>query len=89
MQIGDQIRIVKCGACPKVIGKVATIIKVNTIDGDITFGNAEHCQDISSVEVKFGRGRPQKDRPATYNIDEVCLMDETNDVALVEPEQNG
>lgn len=60
MKIGDRIQIVKCGACPKVVGKTGVITKF--------------YEEGSSVEVKFGRGRPQKNRPNVFVIDDVSLI---------------
>ena len=70
MKIGDKVRITKCDVCPKVIGKVVTIVNLETEDED------KHCLDVVSVDVKFGRGRPRKDRPTTYVINDVCLSEE-------------
>lgn len=62
MKTGDKVRITKCDVCPKVVGKMGTVIKLNT--------------EVSSVEVKFGKGRPQKNRPNTFACNDVVLIEE-------------
>lgn len=63
MKIDDTVKIMKCDVCSKIIGKVGTITKLNT-----------EGQDISFVEVKFGKGRPQKNRPTLFSVDDVELV---------------
>ncbi len=70
MKIGDKVRIVKCNVCPKVINKTAKVTKITIVYCDKS--NA----GVDGVEVKFGRGRPQKDRPNTFLCDDVALVKE-------------
>lgn len=68
MKIGDKVRIVKCDACSKIVGKMVSVTEVTTIDG---------CK---GVKVNFGRGRPQLGRPDVFGMDEVSSMeDEPNE----------
>jgi len=60
MEIGDVVRVVKCDVCPDVVGKTATV---------------KSFSDNGTVELKFGRGRPPKDRPSLYNVKDVCAVD--------------
>jgi len=62
MKIGNKVRITKCDVCPKVVGKMGRITKLNT--------------EVSSVEVKFGKGRPQKNRPNIFACSDVTLIEE-------------
>lgn len=61
MKVGDKVRIVKCDVCEKVVGKVGTITKVNS--------------EVSSIDVKFGKGRPQLNRPSVFACCDVALVD--------------
>jgi len=54
-KVGDSVRILRCDACSKVIGKVVTIMKAE--------------QD--TFEVKFGRGRPQTGRPSVFQASDL------------------
>lgn len=62
MKIGDKIQVVKCDVCPKVVGKVGTVTKVNL--------------EVSSINVKFGKGRPQLNRPSVFAIADVVILDD-------------
>lgn len=50
---GDVVRVVRCGQCDKLVGKMATVKSIRE-DG--------MCQ------LSFGRGRPNKNRPEFFNI---------------------
>lgn len=76
MKIGDEVRIVKCEACPKVVGKVAEIVEITTPSAD-----------IDEVQVKFGKGRPPLKRPSVFAFDDVVLVEKPqNNEALVDQE---
>ena len=64
MKVGDSVKIIKCEQCPTVVGKIVPVSKLNMED-----------EQMVSVELNFGRGRPQKNRPTTFFADEVELMD--------------
>jgi len=66
MKIGDMVKVTKCDACPKVVGKTG---KINQ-----TISEAESCLGQPSVEVKFGRGRPQLGRPSVFVVEDVELV---------------
>lgn len=65
MKIGDKVKIVKCEVCPKVVGKVAKVTMIAITEGP----DGGDC-----VEVKFGKGRPQKNRPNEFFVNEVVLV---------------
>ena len=58
MNIGDTVKIEKCLLCPTVVGKTAKVKKI--------------VEDI--LELNFGRGRPQLNRPTTVHVDDVSLV---------------
>jgi hypothetical protein len=62
MKIGDKIRVTKCDACPKVVGKTATVTAI--------LSGGERPE---SVVVNFGRGRPQNGRPNSFSVNDVSL----------------
>lgn len=59
MNIGSRVKIVKCDVCPKVVGKIAKVKAV---------------WENGSVELQFGRGRPQKDRPTAYSVNDLDMV---------------
>ena len=59
MKIGDIVKITRCEGCPKVVGKIATIIKMDIVDEAV---------------VKFGRGRPPLNCPNTFTLDQLELV---------------
>lgn len=61
MKVGDQVRVVKCDVCPKVVGKTGKIVKLN--------GSG----DAESANVSFGRGRPEKGRPDVFNVNDITV----------------
>ncbi len=63
MKIGDTVKITKCDECPKVVGKLGTIVQT------VTEAEGGPC-----IEVKFGRGRPPLNRPTTFVIDHLELV---------------
>lgn len=62
MIIGDTVKIEKCVLCPTIVGKTA---KVKRFVGDSEDG---------LVELNFGRGRPQLNRPTTVHKDDISLV---------------
>ena len=62
MNVGDKVRIVKCDVCPKIVGKTGVITKF--------------YEEGSSIEINFGKGRPQLGRPNAYPLDSVVLVEE-------------
>lgn len=58
MNIGDTVKIEKCVVCSAIIGKTA---KVKGVVDD-------------TVELNFGRGRPQLNRPTVVHKDDVSLV---------------
>lgn len=64
MNVGDQVRIVKCEECPKVVGKTVKVTEVQTVD-----------QVDVSVKVSFGRGRPQLGRPNEFVFADVVRIE--------------
>lgn len=64
MNVGDTVRIVSCNECPKAVGKTARVVDITDELGPDT------------VKVKFGRGRPQSNRPNDFVPGDVCLVKE-------------
>ena len=60
MNVGDIVKIDKCDECPGIVGKTAKIVGLD-LDGH-------------RVELSFGRGRPQANRPKFVNVDSVSLI---------------
>ena len=60
MQTGNNVRIVKCDVCPKVIGKTVKVVEV---------------KDDNSVVVKYGKGRPQLNRPSIFSVEDVVAAE--------------
>jgi len=65
-KIGDNVRIVKCERCPKVVGKTVKVISLAAING------MDYPQ---TVEVSYGRGRPQLGRPNTFLAEDITLVE--------------
>lgn len=61
MNVGDIVKIDKCDGCPGIVGKTAKIVSLDF--------------DNHAVELSFGRGRPQANRPKFVNVDSVSLVD--------------
>jgi len=59
MKVGDSVTINKCDQCAAVVGKVVKVKSVN--DG--------------VIQVNYGRGRPQANRPSTIPLSDVSLVD--------------
>lgn len=64
MKTGDMVTVVKCDVCPSVVGK--TVVVKSVKDGDRT------------VELNFGKGRPQKGRPGVFSFDDLSLVVKDN-----------
>ena len=80
MKIGDEVRIVKCEACPKVVGKIAKVKAVLTQTGG---------DGVDAVEVNFGKGRPPLNRPSMFETDNVVLVENTQDNKVLVDQENG
>ena len=65
MKIGDKVQIVKCAVCPKVVGKTGIVVGMTTSNDSV---------EADTVVVKFGKGRPTKNRPEVFSQDEVELF---------------
>lgn len=82
MKIGDMVRIEKCDKCPTVVGKTARIKCFTSIPSDrdsdeIAMGNPRISEsDRDAVELNFGKGRPQVNRPHLFNLDDISLVKE-------------
>ncbi len=61
MKIGDLVRVEKCEACPKVVGKTAKVKQLFV--------------DENRVELQYGRGRPQTNRPNVMGIENVSIVE--------------
>jgi hypothetical protein len=64
MKVGDVVKIEKCDKCSAVIGKTA---KIKAFASE-----PEH----NMVELNFGKGRPQVNRPHLFNLDDISLVKE-------------
>ena len=73
MKIGDRVRNVKCDVCPKAVGKIGKIVKLNTRELDVA---SVSDTEISSVELKFGKGRPQLNRPSVFACEDLVLVED-------------
>lgn len=60
MNVSDIVRIDKCNECPGLVGKTAKIVSLDF--------------DNHRVELSFGRGRPQANRPKFVHVDDVSLV---------------
>ncbi len=56
---GSTVKIVSCHECPQIVGRVVTV-KSESSEGLFT--------------LKFGRGRPQKDRPELFRSNQIELV---------------
>jgi hypothetical protein len=65
MNVGDMVKVTQCEQCSAVVGKIALVSKVNT-----------EGEQAVSVELNFGRGRPQKNRPKVFGPDDVSLVEQ-------------
>lgn len=79
MKIGDEVRIVKCEACPKVVGKTAKVVGITT----------PACSDVDAVKVKFGKGRPPLNRPTVFSFDDVVLFNSIDAMPSSENQLDG
>lgn len=61
MNIGDTVQINKCDGCPSIVGKTAKIVSLDL--------------ENHKVELSFGRGRPQANRPKFMSVDDISLID--------------
>ncbi len=57
--IGAKVKINKCDACPNVVGKTVTV----------------KCVLDDGLELNYGRGRPQNNRPVRISKDDVSLVE--------------
>lgn len=63
MKIDDRVIINKCDECPAIVGKVAKVVGIAP----------------NRIMLNFGRGRPQKNRPVFFPIEDVSI-DRSRDV---------
>lgn len=70
MNVGDQVRIVKCEECPKVVGKTVKVTGIKTVDQGEKIG-----QVGVGVVVNYGRGRPQLGRPTEFVFADVVRIE--------------
>ena len=66
MNVGEMVTVDKCDECPSLVGKVFIVKGLS--------------DDERSVSFKYGRGRPQKNRPEFICIDDVSLTDKSREV---------
>jgi len=57
--VGDNVLVESCSQCPDVVGKTGTVKGFN-----------ESC----GIQVNFGRGRPQKNRPEYFSVDQLKVI---------------
>lgn len=62
MDIGANVKINKCDACPAIVGKTARVTGFTSEPG------------FDAVNLNFGRGRPQANRPSCVNIDDISVV---------------
>ncbi len=58
-KVGDRITIKKCDSCPSIIGKIVAV----------------KCVLDDGLELNYGRGRPQNNRPVRISQDDVSLVE--------------
>lgn len=63
-EIGGRVIIIKCEACPGIIGKAAKIKGFTNDPGH------------AAVELNFGRGRPLPNRPKVVSLEDIRLAKE-------------
>jgi hypothetical protein len=66
MKIGDLVQINRCEVCPAVVGKIVPI-------EDILY-DLQEITKPQAVELGFGRGRPQKNRPKQFPVGDVSVV---------------
>lgn len=59
MEIGASVKIDKCDVCPAIVGKTAKVTGFTSEPG------------YDAVNLNFGRGRPQANRPVFVNIEDI------------------
>lgn len=63
MEIGTNVRIDKCDACPEIVGKTAKITGFTSDPG------------YNAAKLNFGRGRPQANRPSFVRVEDISLAE--------------
>ncbi len=58
---GSTVKIISCNACPELIGKIVTV-------------KSENSEGLFAL--KFGRGRPNSNRPAFFRSNEIELVND-------------
>lgn len=77
MKIGDKVRIVKCDVCPKIVNKTAEITEIMAIIKGSSLGEySSVTKGKERIRVKFGKGRPQLNRPNTFACEDITLVEE-------------
>lgn len=61
--IGSNVTVNKCDACPAIVGKIAKIVGFTSEPG------------YNAAKLKFGRGRPQSNRPSFIRIDDISFVE--------------
>ena len=59
MKVGDQVQVVRCDVCSKVVNKIGVVLGI--VD--------------TTVEIKFGRGRPELNRPKNFAMDDLAVLE--------------
>jgi hypothetical protein len=59
--IGSRVKVVNCGSCSAVVGKIASVRDVSE-DG--------------RIRLNFGRGRPSRNRPEFFNASDLELVED-------------
>lgn len=62
--VGQKVKVDKCDSCSAIVGKFAKIIGFSDVSGSL------------KVELNFGRGRPQADRPKYVDPSDISLVKE-------------
>jgi hypothetical protein len=66
MNVGDMVTVNRCDECPSLVGKVFVVKGFS----DTKMG----------VSFKYGRGRPQKNRPEFISVNDLSLTDKPLEV---------
>lgn len=61
--VGSNVTVNKCDACPAIVGKTAKVVGFTSEPG------------YDAAKLKFGRGRPQSNRPSFINIDDISFVE--------------